>query len=364
MYDFLIVGAGLFGCVCAQQLTEKGFSCLVIEKNPFIGGTCYTQKMDGIIVHMYGAHIFRTNDEQIWDYVNRFAHFNHFINSPLAFYKGELYNLPFNMNTFHELWGVKTPSEAREKIKNEIVESGVNDLTNLENWAISQVGTTIYQKLIKGYTEKQWGRECSQLPKEIMRRIPIRFIYDNNYYDSEYQGIPIGGYTPLMECMLKRSTVLLSTDYLTNRNRWNHMAKKIIYSGPIDEFYDYCFGSLEYRGLRFEIEKLGIEDYQGNAVVNYTEKEVPFTRIIEHKHFEYGKQANTIISKEYPCKWEKGSYPFYPVNNSINESIFEKYKKISEKETKVYFGGRLGAYQYLDMQDTISMAINFCNSFK
>jgi len=360
VFDYLIVGAGLFGCVCANELTSRGYSCLVIDKNPFVGGTCYTKVMDDIVVHMYGAHIFRTNDVAIWNYINKFATFNNFVNSPMAVYKDEIYNLPFNMNTFSKLWGIKTPAEAKAIIAKEIKESGIKEINNLEDWAISQVGTTIYKKLIKGYTEKQWGYDCKDLPKEIMRRIPVRFIYDNNYYNCRYQGIPVGGYTPLLTAMLSKAKVVLSADYLKDRANWNSKANKIIFTGPIDEFYDYNFGELEYRGLRFETEKLDIPNYQGNAVINYTEKEVPYTRIIEHKHFEFGEQPWTIISREYPCSWKRGSYPFYPVNNDKNQTIFLKYKELSKTEKKVLFGGRLGSYQYFDMQDTIAAAMKFC----
>lgn len=356
MYDYLIVGAGLFSSVFAYLAGEAGKKCLVIEKRDHIGGNCYTENVDGINVHKYGAHIFRTSSKEIWDFINQFAEFNNFVNSPVANYKGEIYNLPFNMNTFARMWGISTPEEAKRIIceQSSII---TNEPTNLEEHAISQVGTDIFEKLIKGYTEKQWGRSCKELPVFIMKRIPVRFIYDNNYFNDRYQGIPVGGYTPIIEKMLQKADVLLSTDYLSDKTAFDARADKIIYTGMIDEYFDYKFGTLEYRSLRFETEKLNTENYQGVAVMNYTDKETPFTRIIEHKHFEFGTQPSTVITREYPAQWHKGLEAYYPVNDDRNNQLYQLYKQEAEKQDKVIFGGRLGMYSYFDMQDTIRAAI-------
>ena len=356
-YDYLIVGAGLFGAVFAYEATKKGKKCLVIDKRDHIAGNTYTKETENINVHQYGAHIFHTSDKKIWDYVNSFADFNNYINSPVAVYKDELYNLPFNMNTFSKMWNIKTPSEAKAIIEKQIEELNITEPQNLEEQALSLVGTDVYEKLIKGYTEKQWGRDCKELPAFIIKRLPLRFTYDNNYFNDRYQGIPIGGYTKIVEKMLEGSDVLLDTDYFEFIKDNEGIADKVLFTGMIDEYYDFCYGHLEYRTVRFETEVLDCDNYQGNAVVNYTDREVPYTRIIEHKHFEFGKQEKTIISREYSTEWEPGMEPYYPVNNERNNDLFEKYKALADKEEKVIFGGRLGNYKYYDMDKVIIAAL-------
>ena len=356
-YDYLIVGAGLFGAVFAYEATKKGKKCLVIDKRDHIAGIIYTKETENINVHQYGAHIFHTSDRKIWDYVNSFADFNNYINSPVAVYKDELYNLPFNMNTFSKMWNIKTPSEAKAIIEKQIEELTITEPQNLEEQALSLVGTDVYEKLIKGYTEKQWGRDCKELPAFIIKRLPLRFTYDNNYFNDRYQGIPIGGYTKIVEKMLEGSDVLLDTDYFEFIKDNEGIADKVLFTGMIDEYYDFCYGHLEYRTVRFETEVLDCDNYQGNAVVNYTDREVPYTRIIEHKHFEFGKQEKTIISREYSTEWEPGMEPYYPVNNERNNDLFEKYKALADKEEKVIFGGRLGNYKYYDMDKVIIAAL-------
>lgn len=356
-YDYLIVGAGLFGAVFAYEATKKGKKCLVIDKRDHIAGNIYTKETENINVHQYGAHIFHTSDRKIWDYVNSFADFNNYINSPVAVYKDELYNLPFNMNTFSKMWNIKTPSEAKAIIEKQIEELNITEPQNLEEQALSLVGTDVYEKLIKGYTEKQWGRDCKELPAFIIKRLPLRFTYDNNYFNDRYQGIPIGGYTKIVEKMLEGSDVLIDTDYFEFIKDNEGIADKVLFTGMIDEYYDFCYGHLEYRTVRFETEVIDCDNYQGNAVVNYTDREVPYTRIIEHKHFEFGKQEKTIISREYSTEWEPGMEPYYPVNNERNNDLFEKYKALADKEEKVIFGGRLGNYKYYDMDKVIIAAL-------
>jgi len=356
-YDYLIVGAGLFGAVFDYEATKKGKKCLVIDKRDHIAGNIYTKETENINVHQYGAHIFHTSDRKIWDYINSFADFNNYINSPVAVYKDELYNLPFNMNTFSKMWNIKTPSEAKAIIEKQIEELNITEPQNLEEQALSLVGTDVYEKLIKGYTEKQWGRNCKELPAFIIKRLPLRFTYDNNYFNDRYQGIPIGGYTKIVEKMLEGSDVLLDTDYFEFIKDNEGIADKVLFTGMIDEYYDFCYGHLEYRTVRFETEVLDCDNYQGNAVVNYTDREVPYTRIIEHKHFEFGKQEKTIISREYSTEWEPGMEPYYPVNNERNNDLFEKYKALADKEEKVIFGGRLGNYKYYDMDKVIIAAL-------
>lgn len=357
-YDFLIVGAGIFGSVSAYELTKKGYKCLVVEKRNHIGGNCYTKEIEGINVHQYGAHIFHTNDKEIWDYVNHFAEFNRYTNSPIANYKGKIYNLPFNMNTFHQLWKIKTPLEAQSIISKQVEKHGVKNPNNLEEQAISLVGIDIYNKLIKEYTEKQWGTDAKNLPAFIIKRLPVRFTYDNNYFNDKYQGIPIGGYTQIFEKLLDGIEVRLNTDYLKNRNELDDLAEKVIYTGPIDAFHNYCFGTLQYRSLRFETETLDIENFQGNAVVNYTSHNEKFTRIIEHKHFEFGNQPKTVITHEYPEDWNKDKEPYYPVNNSQNDEIFKKYRDLGKGNDKFIFGGRLAEYRYYDMHQVFGAALN------
>ena len=361
-YDYLIVGAGLYGAVFAYEAKKKGRTCLVVDKRDHIAGNVYCENKSDINVHKYGAHIFHTSDKKIWDYVNQFAEFNNYINSPIARYKDELYNLPFNMNTFSKMWGIVTPQEAKDKISGQIADLNITEPENLEEQALSLVGTDVYEKLIKGYTEKQWGRDCKELPAFIIKRLPLRFTYDNNYFNDRYQGIPIGGYTKIVEKLLDGIEVRLSTDYLTHREELEALADKIIYTGMIDEYYDYRLGVLEYRSVRFETEELDMENYQGNAVVNYTEREVPYTRIIEHKHFEFGKQPTTIISREYSSEWKKGDEPYYPVNNDKNNALYEQYRELADKEDKVIFGGRLGGYKYYDMDKVIKAALEMCES--
>ncbi|WP_330572630.1 UDP-galactopyranose mutase [Robinsoniella peoriensis] len=357
MYNYLIVGAGLFGSIFAYEATKRGKTCLVIDKRNHIGGNIYTEEMDGIQVHKYGAHIFHTSNKEVWDYVNQFAEFNRYTNSPVAYYKGEIYNMPFNMNTFNKMWGVVTPGEAKAKIKEQIEESRIVNPQNLEEQAISLVGKDIYEKLVKGYTQKQWGKSCTELPSFIIKRLPVRFTYDNNYFNDLYQGIPIGGYTQIIEKMLRGSDIRLETDYFANREELDGLAEKTVFTGMIDEFYDQCYGALEYRSLHFETQILDEENYQGNAVVNYTEYDIPYTRIIEHKHFEYGKQDKTVITKEYPKQWEVGSEPYYPINDDKNGKIYEKYKEKAEKEENIIFGGRLAEYRYYDMHNVIEQAL-------
>ena len=357
MYDYVIVGSGLFGAVFANEAKKKGKKCLVIEKRPHIAGNIYTKEVEGIQVHWYGAHIFHTSNKMVWDYMQQFAEFNRYTNSPVAYYKGELYNMPFNMNTFYKMWGTITPDEAKEKIAEQIRECGIETPTNLEEQAISLVGNDIYEKLVKGYTEKQWGRRATELPPEIIKRLPVRFTYDNNYFNDAYQGIPIGGYTQIIEKMLEGTEILLNTDYLEEKDKFDQMAEKVVYTGPIDAYFAYKYGELEYRAVRFETEVLGTENYQGNAVVNYTEYEVPYTRIIEHKHFEYGTQAKTVISREYPVTWHKGEEPYYPVNNEKNNLLYQKYEEDALNEKNVIFGGRLGKYKYYDMHHVVAEAL-------
>lgn len=362
-YDFLIVGAGLFGSVCAHELTKKGYKCLVVDKRNHVAGNIFTEEIEGINVHKYGAHIFHTSNKVVWDWVNQFVEFNNYINQPVARYKNELYNLPFNMNTFTKLWDdVFTPEDAKKRIEEEKQKYHIEEPRNLEEQAINLVGQTIYEKLIKGYTAKQWGKKCSELPPFIIKRLPVRFVFDNNYFNDTYQGIPIGGYTKMIERILSGIDVRLNVDYLENRDELSSLANTIIYTGPIDQFYDYRFGALEYRKVEFETEILDCENYQGNAVINYTDYEVPYTRIIEHKHFEFEKQPRTVISREYSSSWKKGDEPFYPINNSSNNELLMKYKELAEKEKNVLFGGRLGFYKYLDMDDTIEEAFQLLKS--
>lgn len=362
MYDYCVVGAGLFGAVFSHEAIKHGKSVLVIEKRSHIGGNIYTEDVNGINVHRYGAHIFHTNNKFVWDYVNQFAVFNRFTNSPLANYKGQIFSLPFNMLTFNQMWGVKTPKEAFDIIsKQRLTVNGTPK--NLEEQAISLVGSDIYTKLIKCYTEKQWGRDCKELPSFIIKRLPVRFTYDNNYFDALYQGIPVGGYTKIIKSLLKGTDILLETDFLKNKAEYAKLAKKIIFTGPIDSFFDYSLGTLEYRTVKFKTEILGISNYQGNAVVNYTDSETPFTRIIEHKWFQFGKDesgkevANTVISKEYPSEWVKGDEPYYPVNDQKNLDLYNQYKQLSNNEKNIIFGGRLGEYRYYDMDKTIESAL-------
>lgn len=384
-YDYLVVGAGLFGAVFAHEMTKKGKKCLVIDKRDHIAGNIYTKSLNDINVHWYGAHIFHTSNKATWDYVNQFADFNQFVNSPVAVYKDELYNMPFNMNTFSKLWGIKTPAEAKAKIEEQKAALNITEPQNLEEQALSLVGTDVYTKLVKGYTEKQWGRDCKELPAFIIKRLPLRFTYDNNYFNDRYQGIPIGGYTAIVEKMLEGIDVRLNTEFREfmarntaaptdvtgSRNSVSETAEaatakdeintfdKILYTGMIDEYFDYQLGELEYRSLRFEHELLeGEDNYQGNAVVNYTERKIPYTRIIEHKHFEFGKQPDTVITREYPADWKKGDEPYYPINNERNDRLFAEYKKLADKEANVLFGGRLGQYRYYDMDKVIEAALD------
>ena len=363
-YDYLIVGSGLFGSIFAYEMNKKGKKCLVIEKRDHIGGNIYTELEKNINVHKYGAHIFHTNNKEVWDYINQFADFNRYTNSPIANYKGELYNLPFNMNTFYQMWGVKTPEEAKAKIQEQKEEYKIDNPKNLEEQAISLIGKDIYEKLVKGYTEKQWGRKCSELPAFIIKRLPVRYTFDNNYFNDLYQGIPIGGYTRIVEKMLDGIEVKLNTDFFDNRQKWLDIADKIIFTGMIDQYYDYCYGELEYRGLNFEFETLDMENYQGNAVINYTDAETPFTRIIEHKHFEDSISDKTIITREYPKTWHKGEEAYYPLNDDKNSELFKKYQELAKKEDKVIFGGRLGMYQYFDMWQVIDEALKLVKSIE
>lgn len=358
-YDYLIVGAGLFGAVFAHEATKRGKRCLVVEKRGHIAGNVYTEEVEGIQVHKYGAHIFHTSNEEVWQYVHRFASFNHFINSPVANYKGRLYNLPFNMNTFYLMWGVKTPTEAAQKIEAQRKTAGITEPKNLEEQAISLVGEDIYRILIKGYTEKQWGRDCRDLPASIIRRLPVRFTFDNNYFRDRFQGIPEEGYTSMVEKMLEGIEVLLNTDFLKQKDEFEAVADKVIFTGPIDAYFDYVHGALNYRSVRFETEILPISNYQGVAVVNYNEREVPFTRIIEHKHFAFGTQEKTVISREYPSEWQLGVEPYYPVNDAQNTALYERYKALADQQDKVRFAGRLGQYKYFDMDKVIAEALAF-----
>ena len=358
-YDYLVVGAGLYAAVFAYEAKKRGKEVLVIDRRDHKGGNIYCEEVNGINVHKYGAHIFHTSNKKVWEYVNQFAEFNRYTNSPVANYKGELYNLPFNMNTFNKMWGVITPQEAAAKIEEQRKEAGITEPKNLEEQAISLVGKDIYEKLIKGYTQKQWGRKCTELPSFIIKRLPVRLTFDNNYFNDLYQGIPMGGYNVIIDKMLDGVEVELGTDYLANKDKYENIADKIIFTGPIDEFYDYCFGPLEYRSVRFETEELPVENYQGNAVINYTDAETPYTRIIEHKHFEFGTQPTTVISKEYSAEWKVGDEPYYPVNNDKNAALYQKYLDKSKEENKVIFGGRLGEYKYYDMDKVIESALNF-----
>ena len=356
-YDYLIVGAGLFGAVFAHEAMKKGKTCLVIEKRAHIAGNVYTEPVEGINVHRYGAHIFHTSNKAIWDYVNEFATFNNYINSPVAIYRDELYNLPFNMNTFSKMWGIKTPAEAKAIIDRQVADLGITEPKNLEEQALRLVGKEIYEKLIKGYTEKQWGRDCRDLPAFIIKRLPLRFVYDNNYFTDRYQGIPEGGYTQIVEKMLAGADVLTETDYFEFIKGHEDIAAKTVFTGAIDEFFDYQYGPLQYRSVRFETEVLDEENHQGNAVVNYTEREVPYTRVIEHKHFEFGKQPKTVISREYSSEWKPGVEPYYPVNDEKNNALYERYKALAETRPDVIFGGRLGQYKYYDMDKVIAAAL-------
>lgn len=368
-YDFLIIGAGLFGATFAYRAHQAGKKCIVIDKRPHIGGNVYCENREGINVHKYGAHIFHTSNKVVWDFVNSFVEFNRYTNSPVANYQGHLYNLPFNMNTFYQMWGVTTPEQAQAKIeaqKTEILEKmkaeGITTPRNLEEQALTLIGKDIYEKLIKGYTEKQWGRKCTELPAFIIKRLPVRFVYDNNYFNDKYQGIPIGGYNKLIEGLLSGIEVKLNIDFFHDREKWTEMAEKIVFTGQIDEFYNYCYGKLEYRTVHFEEETLDIPNYQGNAVINYTERNVPYTRIIEHKHFETFGQAvydnpKTVISKEYSIEWKDGMEPYYPINDDTNSSLYAKYKSLADKEKNVIFGGRLAEYKYYDMAPTIEQAL-------
>lgn len=356
-YDYLIVGAGLFGAVFAERAKACGKNVLVIDKRNHLGGNIYTEEIEGIQVHKYGAHIFHTNDKAVWEYVTRFAEFNRYTNSPVANYNGEIYSLPFNMYTFNKMWGVVTPDEAKAKIREQRAASGITEPKNLEEQAISLVGTDIYERLVKSYTEKQWGRPCTSLPSFIIRRLPVRFTYDNNYFNALYQGIPIGGYTATVENMLSGIEVRLGVDYLENREELDALCDRVVYTGPIDSYFGYCYGPLGYRSVRFETEILDTDNYQGNAVVNYTDAQTPYTRIIEHKHFEFGQQPKTVISKEYSREWQPGIEPYYPINDEENGALYEKYKALREREKKTVFGGRLAEYRYYDMDAVIASAL-------
>lgn len=371
-YDYLIVGAGLFGSVFSYEMKQKGRTCLVIDKRDHLAGNIYTREVRGIQVHEYGAHIFHTSNLKVWNYVQQFAEFNHFVNSPMAIYKDEIYNLPFNMNTFSKLWGIKTPAEAKAKIEEQIAELGITEPQNLEEQALKLAGRDVYEKLVKGYTEKQWGRDCRELPAFIIKRLPLRFTYDNNYFTDRYQGIPVGGYTAMIEKMLDGTEVRLNTEYGSFvKEQETALANgtdaitydKVLYTGMIDEYFDYSLGNLEYRSLHFEQEDMPeCDNYQGNAVINYTEREVPYTRIIEHKHFEFGKGEGTLITREYPADWHPGDEPYYPVNNERNNALYQKYQELAAKEKNVLFGGRLGQYKYYDMDKVIEAAWEMCEA--
>ena len=366
MYDYLVVGSGLYGAIFAHEAKKMGKSVIVVEKRSNIAGNVYTEKMDGIHVHKYGAHIFHTHNKKVWEYITQFAEFNRFTNSPVANYKGELYSLPFNMYTFNKMWGVITPEDAAAKIEEQRKEAGITEPRNLEEQAISLVGRDIYEKLIKGYTEKQWGRECKDLPSFIIKRLPVRLTFDNNYFNALYQGIPVGGYTRMVANLLEGIEVRLNTDYLENKKELDALAEKVVYTGPIDAYFDYKLGTLEYRSVRFETETLNKPNFQGNAAVNYTDRETPWTRIIEHKWFEFGKDENgnelpkTVISREYSSEWKPGDEPYYPVNDDKNGKLYVEYKKLADKESRVIFGGRLGEYKYYDMDQVIAAALDRC----
>ncbi|MCI6997622.1 MAG: UDP-galactopyranose mutase [Eubacterium sp.] len=360
-FDYLVVGAGLYGSIFAHEAKKAGKSVLVIDKRPQIGGNVYTEEIEGINVHAYGAHIFHTNNKKAWEYVNQFAQFNRYTNSPVANYHGELYSLPFNMYTFNKMWGVVTPEEAAARIEEQKKEAGITEPSNLEEQAISLVGTDIYEKLVKGYTEKQWGRPCSELPSFIIKRLPVRLTFDNNYFNALYQGIPMGGYTKMVEKILDGIEVQLNTDYLEKKEYWDSQAKKIIYTGPIDAYFAYRLGALEYRSVRFETEVLDKPNFQGNAVVNYTDRETPWTRIIEHKFFEFGTQPKTVISREYSSEWKVGDEPYYPVNDEKNGKLYQEYRELARKEENVIFGGRLGEYKYYDMDAVIESVLLMCS---
>ncbi len=355
-YDYLVVGAGLFGAIFAREAADRGKSVLVIDKKDHIAGNIYTKEVEGINVHECGAHIFHTNNKLVWNYINRFAEFNRYTNSPVANYNGEIYSLPFNMYTFNKMWNVVTPDEAREKIASQVEEAGINDPKNLEEQAISLVGTDIYEKLIKGYTEKQWGRDCKDLPSFIIKRLPVRYTYDNNYFNAIYQGIPIGGYTKMVENMLEGIKVVTNTDYFEAKDELGEFGK-VVFTGPIDAYFDYKLGALEYRSVRFETETIDTPNFQGNAVVNYTDRETPWTRIIEHKFFEFGEQPKTVISREYSSEWKLGDEPYYPVNDEKNAALYAQYKELADAEPNVIFGGRLGEYKYYDMDKVIEAAL-------
>ncbi|MBE6127874.1 MAG: UDP-galactopyranose mutase [Erysipelotrichaceae bacterium] len=371
-YDYLVIGAGLYGSIFAHEAAKKGSRVLVVEKRPNIGGNVFTEKVEGINVHKYGAHIFHTNNKKVWEYITKFAEFNRFTNSPVANYKGELYSLPFNMYTFNKMWGVVTPEEAQAKIEEQKKESGITEPKNLEEQAVSLIGRDIYEKLVKGYTEKQWGRDCKDLPAFIIKRLPVRLTFDNNYFNALYQGIPVGGYTKMVKNILDDTDlegsieIRLNTDYLNNKNELDNSADTVVYTGPIDAYFDYCLGTLEYRSVRFETELLDMPNFQGNAAVNYTDRETPWTRIIEHKWFEFGKDENgnelpkTVISREYSSEWKLGDEPYYPVNNEKNGELYQQYKELAEKEKNVIFGGRLGEYKYYDMDQVIAAVLNKC----
>ncbi len=358
MYDYLIVGAGLFGAVFAHEATKKGKKCLLIDKRSHIGGNVYTEDVEGIHVHKYGAHIFHTSNKKVWNYVNQFTEFNNYVNQPVAVYKDELYNLPFNMNTFSKMWGNKTPQEAKDMIASQIADLDIEEPKNLEEQALKLVGRDVYEKLIKGYTEKQWGRPCSELPSFIIKRLPLRFRYDNNYFNDRYQGIPIDGYTAMVEKMLEGIEVKTNTDYFRFIRENPNIANKTVYTGMIDEFFDFCYGHLQYRSVRFESEVLDCENYQGNAVVNYTDCEVPYTRIIEHKHFAFQEGSKTVISREYSEEWKPGAEPYYPINDDKNTVLLQKYMELAAKQENVIFGGRLGLYRYYDMDKVIEAALD------
>ena len=366
MYDYLIVGSGLYGAICAYELNKLGYKCLVVEKRNHIGGNIYTENIEGINVHKYGAHIFHTSNKKVWEYINQFAEFNNYVNSPIARYKNECYNLPFNMNTFTKLWSdVFTPEEAMKRIEEERKDSYTENPKNLEEQAINLVGKTIYEKLVKGYTEKQWGKKATELPNFIIKRLPVRFTFDNNYFNDLYQGIPIGGYTGIINKLLNGIEIKLNYDFFDHKDELINNCKKVIYTGSIDRYFDYCYGSLEYRTVRFENEILDMKNYQGNAVINYTEYEIPYTRIIEHKHFEFDTDSNkTIISKEYSKAWEEGDEPYYPVNDEKNSQLYNKYKELALKDDKVIFGGRLGQYRYYDMDDVIEAALKLIEEIR
>ena len=358
MYDYLIIGSGLFGSVFAHEMTKVGKSCLVLERRDHVGGNVYCEEREGIHIHKYGAHIFHTSIKEVWDYVNQFVEFNNYVNSPVANYKGELYNLPFNMNTFTKIWGVVTPAEAAAKIAQQRQEAGITEPKNLEEQAISLIGTDIYTKLIKGYTEKQWGRSCTELPAFIIKRLPVRYTFDNNYFNDRYQGIPIGGYNVLIDALLEGIEVRTGVDYNQVRQEYEGIAKTVVYTGPVDEYFDYKLGRLEYRGLLFETERLEEVNHQGVAVMNYTDRETPYTRSIEHKHFEFGTQPVTYVTKEYPADWQPGEEAYYPVNNERNQRLYEQYAALAAEEKNVIFGGRLAEYKYYDMDDVIASALD------